>query len=302
MSEIDKNYLDVAILSILSSKSMNPHEIMTELNQQGSELSLRAVESETMRLLQSNLITRDSKGKYKTNAKGRQSLGNLLSFLLNHINSGTWEKLEPIREGFLKTVEIHPGDVVLDCSSGIGDLFSKELSFKVGQSGQVVYLSQDPKFNLEYFEKLIIKHPEFRNITFVIKSEFVGKIESNTIDAVFQIFGLHMYENVGIIMQEMGRILKPGKKIVICDPHEVDHFIFNQYRRMQPGLHTGTTPENLRSILKRAGFQNIKVDSLDGLCIASAEKGAKNPRLIPLQPLIKKEDEEKEKKKHYYQL
>ncbi len=221
---------------------------------------------------------------------------------MNHINEGTWKGLEPIREGVFKTAELDPGDVVLDCSSGIGDWFCKELSLKVGIKGQVIFLSQDPRFDIEYFEKLILQHPEFSNISFIIKSEFIGKIESNTVDAVFQIFGLHMYENIGVIMQEMGRILKPGKKIVICDPLEINHFIFNQYRKMDSNLHTGTTTEKLREILHQAGFTNIRVDSLDGLCIASAEKLLQSTGFVPLQPLIKKEDEEKEKEKHYYKL
>lgn len=303
MSEIDKNYLDVAILSILAYKLMNSSEILAEFNQQGSYLDFVAVDSEVQRLFQSNLVTRDKSNpiKYTISTKGRESLGNLLSFLLNHINSRTWERLEPIREGVVKTAQIKPGDVVLDCSSGT-DKFSKELSKQVGSKGQVIFLSQDSRYDIEYFEKLIVKEPEFSNISFIIKSEFIGKIESNSIDAVFQIFGLHMYENVGIIMQEMGRILKPGKKIVICDPQEIDHFIFNQYRKLDPSLHTGTTPGNLRNVLKEAGFQNIKVDSVDGLCIASAEKVAKVPRLIPLEPFINKEEKEKEKEKHYYQL
>ncbi|MHA1111679.1 MAG: class I SAM-dependent methyltransferase [Promethearchaeota archaeon] len=304
MSEIDKNYLDVAILSMLAHTSMNPSEILLELNQQGSDLLDSAVNFEILNLTKSKLILKDPKivGKYMISTKGKQSLGNLFSFLLNHVNLGAWNNLEPIREEFLKTAELNPGSVVLDCSSGIGDWFSKDLSSKVGKNGQVLFLSQDPRFDIEYFEKLILKNPEFSNISFIIKSEFIGKIESNTVDAVFQIFGLHMYENVGVIMQEMGRILKPGKKIVICDPLEIDHFIFNQYRKMHSKLHTGTTPENLRNILHQAGFTNIKINSLDGLCIASAEKLLKISGIIPLQPLIRKEDEQKEKEKHYYKL
>ena len=304
MSEIDKKYLDVAILSILVHKSMNSNEIMLEMNQQGSKLSHVVVDSELRNLYQSNLVTQDRSdaSKFTINAKGRESLGNLFSFLLNHINTRTWERLAPIREGVMKTAELTPGNIVLDCSVGIGDWFSKELSKQVELNGQVIFLSQDPQYDIEYFEKLIVKEPEFINISFILKSEFIGKIESNTIDAVFQIFGLHLYKKVGIIMQEMARILKPGKKIVICDPQEIDHFIFNQYRKLDSNLHTGTTPENLRSILEQACFKNIEVNSLDGLCIASAEKGIKEPNLIPLQPLIKKEDEEKEREKHYYRL
>jgi len=304
MSELDKKYLDVAILSMLAHNTLNPQEILQELNEQGSNLSKDAVSDELTKLSLSKLITKDSQmvGNYKITAKGRLSLGNLLSFLLNHVNAGTWKRLEAIREGAIKTAELNSGDVVLDCSSGVGDWFSRELSIKVGINGQVIFLSQDPRFDIEYFEKLILTHPEYSNISFVIKSEFIGKIESNTVDAVFQIFGLHLYDNVGLIMQEMGRILKPGKRIVICDPLEIDHFIFNQYRKMHSELHTGTTPENLRSLLHQTGFTNIKVNISDGLCIASAEKLQKTAGIIPLQPLIKKEDKEKEKEKHYYKL
>ena len=103
-------------------------------------------------------------------------------------------------------------------------------------------------------------------------------------------------------MHEMGRILKPGKKIVICDPLEIDHFIFNEYRKMFSSLHTGSTTHNMQSILTQAGFRNIKIDTVDGLCIASAEKPSSRPIEMPLLPLIQKEDEEKEKEKHYYQL
>ena len=229
-------------------------------------------------------------------------MGNLLSFLFNHVNEGTWEKLESVRYGVIRTADLHSGDVVLDCSSGIGDRFSKELSKKVGPQGQVIFLSQDPRYNLEYFEKLIVKHPEYSNISFIVKSEFIGKIESNSIDAIFQIFGLHLYENVGVIMQEMGRILKPGKKVTICDPIEVDHYIFNQYRRIHPSLHTGTTAHSLNAILSQAGFENIKIDMIDGLCIATAEKVANKPEQMPLQPLIQKEEDKEEKEKHYYRL
>jgi SAM-dependent methyltransferase len=303
MYEIDKKYLDVAILSILAYSSRTPQEILLELNQQGSQLTIEAVKWEIEKLLESNLISHSSSSQnYKINAEGRQSLGNLLSFLLNHIDEGKWKKLEPIREGIVKNAEIQNGDVVLDCSSGIADKFSKELSKEVGVTGQVIFLSQNPKFNLEYFEKLILKHPEYSNISFIVKSEFIGKIESNTVDAIFQIFGLHLYENLGVIMQEMGRILKPGKKIVICDPIEIDHFIFNEYRKMYSSLHTGTTPLYLRTLLNQAGFDNIKIDTMDGLCIASAEKVVKQPGLMPLQPLISKDEKEKEKEKHYYRL
>ncbi len=84
MSEIDKKYLDVAILSMLAHSSMNSAEILLELNQQGSDLQESAVKFEIDNLSKSNLIIKDctNPGKYVINEKGRKSLGNLLSLFI----------------------------------------------------------------------------------------------------------------------------------------------------------------------------------------------------------------------------
>ncbi len=305
MSDLHRDYLEIACLSMLLSKSMSTRDLMLEMNQQGSNISEVSIKSATTRLMQLKLIRSDPDlpSNYLITSDGQLVFGNLLNFLLNHINSLAWDNMTPIRDSVISGGDIAPGETVLDCSSGIGDWFAKELSREVGPKGQVIFLSQDARYNLEYYEKLILQQPEYSNISYVLKEEFVGKIESNSIDAVFQIFGIHLYENVSVIMQDLCRIIKPGGKIVICDPVEIDHYIFNQFQRKYPKLHTGTIPENLRTILLQAGFKNINMNSLDGLCIASAEKVARMPGQIPLEPLKKPEDKEREEKeKHYYKL
>jgi hypothetical protein len=83
---------------------------------------------------------------------------------------------------------------------------------------------------------------------------------------------------------------------------EIDHFIFNQFRKIYPSLHTGTTPENISSIFKHGGFTNIHIETLHELCIASAEKMREDPKNVTLEPLTRIEDLKKKEEKHFYTL
>jgi demethylmenaquinone methyltransferase / 2-methoxy-6-polyprenyl-1,4-benzoquinol methylase len=179
-----------------------------------------------------------------------------------------------------------PGDQVLDIAGGTGDL-SLAFAKKVGPTGRVVHTDINEAMLREGRNRLLdlgVVLP-----TLVCDAEQLP-FESNAFDFVSVAFGLRNMTHKDRALAEMQRVLKPGGKLLVLEFSRVakplekayDWYSFNilpklgklvandedSYRYLAESIRMHPAQEELRQMMKTAGFGHVDVHNLSAGVVA----------------------------------
>jgi demethylmenaquinone methyltransferase/2-methoxy-6-polyprenyl-1,4-benzoquinol methylase len=179
-----------------------------------------------------------------------------------------------------------PGDQVLDIAGGTGDL-SLAFAKKVGPTGRVVHTDINEAMLREGRNRLLdlgVVLP-----TLVCDAEQLP-FESNSFDFVSVAFGLRNMTHKARALAEMQRVLKPGGKLLVLEFSRVakplekayDWYSFNilpklgrlvandedSYRYLAESIRMHPGQEELRQLMKSAGFGHVDVHNLSAGVVA----------------------------------
>lgn len=115
-----------------------------------------------------------------------------------------------------KTVQLSgakPGDYVLDCATGTGDL-AIEFKKKVGEGGYVL--------GTDFCKEMIEHAPEKAQnndleVDFEVADAMNLPYESNRFDIASIAFGIRNVDNPIVALKEMARVVKPGGNVVVLE-------------------------------------------------------------------------------------
>ena len=190
------------------------------------------------------------------------------------------------RERAADRAELGPGDAALDVCCGTGDM-AFELRERVGSTGRVV----GADFSEQMLEIAREKAAERSlDVTFEWADALNLPYETAAFDAVTVGFGVRNLADLDAGVTELGRVLKPGGRLVILEitqPQRPPLSTFfslwfdrvvpvlgrvagdaDAYSYLPESVRTFPPPEGLAEIMDRAGFESIRYTILAGGIIA----------------------------------
>lgn len=119
-----------------------------------------------------------------------------------------------------------PGDDVLDCATGTGDL-ALEFKKTVGESGYVL--------GTDFCKEMIEHAPEKAEnrkleVDFQVADAMDLPFADNRFDVASIAFGIRNVDNPVVCLQEMARVVKPGGKVVVLEFGQPTGFIRIPYQ------------------------------------------------------------------------
>ncbi len=167
-----------------------------------------------------------------------------------HDRMGNGEELRPL----LEHVNVRPGSIVLDLGCGTGRM-ANILKKMVAPGGQIIAM--------DIAEQMLI-HGRKLNTSETIQwlcsdGETCG-LKSKSIDKVICFSTFPHFKSPDIMFNEMGRILKPGGRLVIL--HNVNSTVLNTFHsKLDSVVKNDYLPpaDQLAATLKRRGFDIIRV-------------------------------------------
>ena len=181
---------------------------------------------------------------------------------------------------------VSEGSQVLDIAGGTGDL-ALAFAKKVGKTGQVVHTDINEAMLREGRNRLINAGVVLP--TFVCDAEKLP-FPSNHFDVVTVAFGLRNMTHKDIALKEMNRVLKPNGKLLVLEFSKVakplskiyDWYSFKilpqlgkfvagddaSYRYLAESIRMHPSQEELKSIMKTAGFGHVDIHNMTGGVVA----------------------------------
>ncbi len=181
---------------------------------------------------------------------------------------------------------LHEGDQVLDIAGGTGDL-SKAFARKVGQTGRVFHTDINEAMLRVGRDRLLDEGLALP--TLVCDAEQLP-FPSNHFDLVSVAFGLRNMTHKDLALAEMCRVLKPGGKLLVLEFSRVakplakpyDWYSFNvlprlgqwvagdaqSYRYLAESIRMHPGQEELKALMKQAGFGHVDYHNLTGGLVA----------------------------------
>src|SRR5947199_5777993 len=166
---------------------------------------------------------------------------------------------EEVRKAILNAVHVKAIDTVLDV--GAGTWFLTEAVSKI--ASKVIALDFSRGMSEEAIAKMGSGNVEFR----------IGNAESmpfqdSSVDAVIGNMVLHHCPHPGIAISEMSRVLKPGGRIAISDLQE---HRYEWLRKEHADLWLGFRMEEVATMMKESGLDNVKTETLSSCCSSVQE-------------------------------
>lgn len=130
-------------------------------------------------------------------------VNSILSFGIHH----AWRKKTVFESG------VRPGDHVLDCATGTGDL-AIEFKKKVGSRGYVL--------GTDFCEPMIEKAPEKAksqkvSVDFEVADAMNLPYDDNKFDVASIAFGIRNVDDPVVALREMARVVKSGGRVVVLE-------------------------------------------------------------------------------------
>ena len=185
--------------------------------------------------------------------------------------AATWDKTcsEPDAaklEQMAERLNIKAGSTLLDVGTGTG-VFLPLLSSKIGREGQVVAL--------DFAEEMLKKARSKRlggEIYYLQANVTSLPLRGEIFDVVVCYSSFPHFQDKPETLIEMNRVTKDGGRLLIC--HTSSRTEINGVHRQIPTVENDTIPDEseLRGMLSRAGFVDIKIDDSADSYLASARK------------------------------
>jgi demethylmenaquinone methyltransferase/2-methoxy-6-polyprenyl-1,4-benzoquinol methylase len=178
------------------------------------------------------------------------------------------------------------GDQVLDIAGGTGDL-ALDFAPRVGKTGRVIHTDINESMLREGRNRLLNKGVVLPTV--VCDAEQLP-FPDQTFDLVSVAFGLRNMTHKDIALQEMCRVLKPKGRLLVLEFSRVakplekayDFYSFNilpklgaliakdeaSYRYLAESIRMHPGQEELRMLMKAAGFGHVDVHNLSGGIVA----------------------------------
>jgi len=181
--------------------------------------------------------------------------------------SGSWDALrksfygDEVRDAVLAAAKVLPSDTVLDVGAGTG--FLTEGAAKIAR--RVIALDFSETMTGESRMKL-----GGRNVEFKIGNVEQIPLRDASVDAVIGNMILHHCLNPDIAVRDMARVLVTGGRLALSDLQQHNHEFL---RKEHADRWLGFDVPQVRSMLARAGFGEIRVEALESCCSSTAEHG-----------------------------
>lgn len=162
--------------------------------------------------------------------------------------------------GFEK-INIKKNDVILDIGCGGGRTVNRMASIAAkGKTFGIDYSTDCVKWSKDYNEKFIedgsveILHASVEKIPF----------ENDKFDVISAVETIYFWPNLIENFKEVKRVLKPsGKLVIICEMYSSENFKERNDEFVAISDMEIHTPEELKLILEKAGYNNIKIDLME---------------------------------------
>jgi demethylmenaquinone methyltransferase / 2-methoxy-6-polyprenyl-1,4-benzoquinol methylase len=204
--------------------------------------------------------------------------------LMNDVMSGGMHR---IWKAYTQTVaNAREGYQVLDIAGGTGDL-SLGFAPRVGKTGRVVHTDINEAMLREGRARLLDKGVALP--TLVCDAEQLP-FPDNQFDLVSVAFGLRNMTHKDVALKEMCRVLKPGGRLLVLEFSRVakpltkayDWYSFNllpkmgkliandeaSYRYLAESIRMHPSQEELKAMMKVAGFGHVDIHNLTGGVVA----------------------------------
>lgn len=204
--------------------------------------------------------------------------------LMNDVMSGGMHR---IWKAYTQTVaNAREGYQVLDIAGGTGDL-SLGFAPRVGKTGRVVHTDINEAMLREGRARLLDKGVALS--TLVCDAEQLP-FPDNQFDLVSVAFGLRNMTHKDVALKEMCRVLKPGGRLLVLEFSRVakpltkayDWYSFNllpkmgkliandeaSYRYLAESIRMHPSQEELKAMMKVAGFGHVDIHNLTGGVVA----------------------------------
>ena len=179
--------------------------------------------------------------------------------------SAEWDSMsnsffgEAPRENIFESLEFKIGQIVVDLGCGTGYLTEKVPLDQVS----VIAIDQSQEMLTTMREKFGPNAP----IDYRVGLADNLPIDSNSVDVVMSNMYLHHVEDPQLAIAEMGRILKPGGKMILSDLRSHDYeFLRTEHHDRWMGFEA----DAVVSWMMKAGLKDVTISDVGGNCCASS--------------------------------